>query len=86
MIAPDVVACGDMAREIVSAALSLRESAGIRIRVPLPKLTICGAGVRYLTEWAAIIADAANVRHVELIDVLPGHDGPLVAFEATPKG
>jgi len=54
----------DNVRDVVSAALRLREDNGLRVRLPLPSLTLAGnhaAGVESLTH---LIRDEVNVKSV----------------------
>ena len=63
----ELVAAMDRAREVVTAALNLREDAGLRTRLPLHTLTVAGAGAELLTEpLRALVADEVNVKHVEV--------------------
>ena len=61
---PALVSAMDRAREICSAGLALRERFDIRVRQPLRQLLVVGAGGEGLREFAALIADAVNVKAV----------------------
>ena len=64
-----LVAGMDRAREICSAASSLRKGGGLRVRLPLQDLTVVTADAVSLKGFGAIIADEVNVRTVTLRDV-----------------
>ncbi len=66
---PGLVAAMDRTREVCSAAASLRKVAGLRVRQPLPELTVVAADAESLADFAALIADEVNVRAVTLLDV-----------------
>jgi isoleucyl-tRNA synthetase len=59
----------DRTREVCSAAASLRKSNGLRVRLPLPELTVVAADAESLADFTALIADEVNVREVTLLDV-----------------
>lgn len=64
---PDLVRDMDAIREVASVALSLRKSAGLRVRLPLEKLLIAAADHESLAQYADLIADELNVKTVELV-------------------
>ena len=64
---PALVDAMDRVRAICSAALSLREDTGLRVRLPLARLTVAGAGAQNLESLSDLIADELNVKHVELV-------------------
>jgi isoleucyl-tRNA synthetase len=66
---PGLVAGMDRTREVCSAAASLRKGAGLRVRLPLPELTVVGADAQELADFTALIADEVNVREVTLLDL-----------------
>ena len=57
----------DAIREAASVALSLRKSAGLRVRLPLSELTIAVAEIGSLAEYADLIADELNVKKVSVV-------------------
>jgi isoleucyl-tRNA synthetase len=63
-----LVASMDAIREVCSAALSLREERRLRARLPLPALTVAGAGVDALAPMAHLVADEVNVKEVRLTE------------------
>ncbi len=70
---PELVAGMDRVRDIVSTALRLREDAGLRVRLPLPAITIAGHGVALLEPFLNLMADEVNVKTVELTEDLEEH-------------
>ena len=72
-----LVARMDRLRDAASAALRLREEAGLRVRLPLAELTVAGAGAEDLEPLKGLLADEVNVKTVTLVDDLGAH-GELV--------
>ena len=66
---PGLVRAMDRAREVCSAAASLRKTAGLRVRLPLPELTVVAGDAEDLADFTALIADEVNVRQVTLLDL-----------------
>jgi isoleucyl-tRNA synthetase len=64
----ELVAAMDLAREVCSAALSVRKAQNRRVRLPLSTLTVAGAGAASLEPFAELIADEVNVQRVDLRD------------------
>jgi isoleucyl-tRNA synthetase len=64
----DLVAAMDAVRDVVSAALSLRKAKGLRVRLPLPSLTVASPAASALTPFARLVADEVNVKEVEFTD------------------
>ncbi|MBO0876482.1 MAG: isoleucine--tRNA ligase, partial [Pseudonocardia sp.] len=62
----DLVAGMDRTRQAASAALSLRKARGLRVRLPLAKLTVAAADAAVLEPFTDILADEVNVKSVEL--------------------
>ncbi|HKY15897.1 MAG TPA: isoleucine--tRNA ligase [Microthrixaceae bacterium] len=54
----------DEVRAVCSAALALREETGLRVRLPLPALTVAGSEAPALTPFRDLIADELNVKSV----------------------
>ncbi len=75
---PDLVAAMDQVREVCSAASSLRKAKKLRVRLPLPKLTVAVEDPQRLAPFTDLIADELNVKAVELTDDIAG----LRAFRA----
>jgi isoleucyl-tRNA synthetase len=79
---PELVAAMDRVRDVCSAALSLRESRGLRVRLPLARLTVAGRGAAMVAPFVDLITDELNVKRVELLD-----DAQSVAtFRVQPNG
>ncbi|MFD0996120.1 isoleucyl-tRNA synthetase [Pseudoclavibacter chungangensis] len=60
-----LVAEMDEIRSITSAALALRKQAKLRVRLPLPKLTVVSPAADRLERFAPILRDELNVKAVE---------------------
>ncbi len=65
---PELVAAMDQVREVCSAASSLRKAKKLRVRLPLPKLTVAVDDPQRLAPFTDLIADELNVKAVELTD------------------
>ena len=65
---PELVANMDRLRDAASAALSLRDSRGLRIRLPLAKAVLAGADIDGLDQFKELLADEINVKAVEFTD------------------
>jgi isoleucyl-tRNA synthetase len=65
---PDLVETMDLVREVASAASSLRKAKKLRVRLPLPRLTVAVANPQRLAPFTDLIADELNVKAVELTD------------------
>jgi isoleucyl-tRNA synthetase len=64
---PDLVRDMDAIREAASVALGLRKAAGLRVRLPLPELTIAASAHESLQHYADLIADELNVKSVRVL-------------------
>jgi isoleucyl-tRNA synthetase len=62
------------ARRAVGLGLKARESAGIKVRQPLAKAVVSGAGAEAAMRHASIIADELNVKEVAHADAAPEGD------------
>ncbi len=62
----DLVAAMDLARDVCSTTLALREAEGLRVRLPLAKLTVAGTGAAALGDFTDLVADEVNVKEVAL--------------------
>jgi isoleucyl-tRNA synthetase len=58
----------DQVREVCSMASSLRKAKKLRVRLPLPKLTVAVENPERLAPFTDLIADELNVKTVELTD------------------
>jgi isoleucyl-tRNA synthetase len=65
---PELVATMDRIRDAASAALSLREERGLRVRLPLASATVAGADTARLAPFTALLANEINVKSVQLSD------------------
>jgi isoleucyl-tRNA synthetase len=79
---PDLVERMDAVRAAASAALRVREDAGLRVRLPLRSVTVAGAGAGLLEPFASLLAQEINVREVKLCDEL----GDLATHVLRPDG
>jgi isoleucyl-tRNA synthetase len=61
----DLVASMDAVRDVCSAALSLRKAKGLRVRLPLAKLTVASPRAGDLLAFGDLVADEVNVKDVE---------------------
>jgi isoleucyl-tRNA synthetase len=62
----ELVAAMDAVRDVCSAASSVRKAEGLRVRLPLPSLTVAAPDVERLRPFVDLIADEVNVKRVEL--------------------
>ena len=67
-----LVAGMDRLRGVVSSALALRKEAGLRVRLPLARLTVVAADAEQLRPWSSLLADELNVKAVDLVPETPG--------------
>ena len=70
---PGLVAAMDQVRDVCSAASSLRKAKKLRVRLPLPKLTVAVDNPADLEPFNGLIADELNVKAVELTDDIAAH-------------
>ncbi|MDQ1437569.1 MAG: isoleucyl-tRNA synthetase [Acidimicrobiaceae bacterium] len=64
----ELVASMDLVREVCSAALSVRKEQRLRVRLPLPSLTVAAPGAGRLAPFVDLIKDEVNVKEVVLTD------------------
>jgi isoleucyl-tRNA synthetase len=64
----DLVTAMDQVRDVCSAASSLRKAKQLRVRLPLPKLTVAVDDPEKLRPFVDLIAEELNVKAVELTD------------------
>ncbi|MFZ3267907.1 MAG: class I tRNA ligase family protein, partial [Mycobacterium sp.] len=64
----ELVAAMDQVREVCSVASSLRKAKKLRVRLPLPKLTVAVDNPQLLEPFTDLIADELNVKKVELTE------------------
>jgi isoleucyl-tRNA synthetase len=70
---PALVAAMDQVREVCSAASSLRKAKKLRVRLPLPKVTVAVDNPQRLEPFIGLIADELNVKAVELTGDIAAH-------------
>ena len=70
---PALVTEMDAVREVCSAALSLRKARGLRVRLPLARLTVATPDADRLRPYADLVADEVNVKAVEFTADLAGY-------------
>jgi len=63
----------DEVRGVCSAALSLRMANGLRVRLPLSRLTVAAPDAEGLRPLVDLVADEVNVKHVELSTDVAAH-------------
>ncbi|CAA9323425.1 MAG: Isoleucyl-tRNA synthetase [uncultured Friedmanniella sp.] len=67
-----LVAAMDRVREVCSTGSGLRKAEGLRVRLPLAKLTVVAEDAAALAPFRDLVADELNVRTVEVTDVASG--------------
>jgi isoleucyl-tRNA synthetase len=70
---PQLVADMDLVRDVASAGSSLRKAKKLRVRLPLPKLTVAVEDPKRLEPYRELIADELNIKTVELTDDIAAH-------------
>ncbi len=78
----DLVAAMDRVRQVASTTLSLRDAERLRVRLPLPRLTVAGPGAAELEPFLELIADEVNVKAVALQE----DPSALATFRLKPHG
>lgn len=81
-----LVAAMDQVREVCSVGSSLRKAKKLRVRLPLPKLTVAVDDPEALRPYADLIADELNVKSVELSDDIDAYGRFDVAVNAKVAG
>jgi isoleucyl-tRNA synthetase len=81
-----LVTAMDRVRQVASTALSLRKSAGLRVRLPLAALTVAAADVESLRPFVDILRDEVNVKEVVLTTEVAAHGRFEVAVNARACG
>ncbi|HLV58735.1 MAG TPA: isoleucine--tRNA ligase, partial [Natronosporangium sp.] len=85
----ELVATMDAVRDVCSAALSLRKTKGLRVRLPLPSLTVATPRAAQLEPFGDLVASEVNVKRVvftsdvgtycrQVLTVVPRALGPRV--------
>ncbi|MGV0993352.1 MAG: isoleucine--tRNA ligase [Mycobacterium sp.] len=83
---PALVAAMDQVREVCSVASSLRKAKKLRVRLPLPKLTVAVENPERLRPFVDLIADELNVKVVELTEDIPAYGRFELAVNAKAAG
>lgn len=83
---PDLVAAMDQVRQVASVGSSLRKAKKLRVRLPLPKLTVAVQDPAQLAPFADLIADELNVKAVELTDDIAAYGRFELAVNARVAG
>ncbi|MFE3289855.1 isoleucine--tRNA ligase [Rhodococcus sp. NPDC059234] len=69
----ELVESMDEVRSVCGAVLGLRKAQNLRVRLPLPEVTVAAPGAERLRPFLDIIADEVNVRKVDLTDDVDVH-------------
>jgi len=69
----ELVRAMDEVRAVCSAALSLRKANELRVRLPLPRLTVATHDAKALQPFSELLADEVNVKDVALTDDVAAH-------------
>jgi isoleucyl-tRNA synthetase len=83
---PQLVADMDLVREVASAASSLRKAKKLRVRLPLPRLTVTVDNPERLAPYTGLIADELNVKAVELTEDIAAYGRFELAVNARVAG
>ncbi len=78
----DLVNAMDRLRQAASAALSLREERGLRVRLPLASATVAGAGAASVMPFQDLLADEINVKEIRVADDVEAYG----SFRLQPNG
>jgi isoleucyl-tRNA synthetase len=77
---PSLVAAMDLVREVASAGLALRKARGLRVRLPLARVTVVTEDPRALADFGEILGEELNVKDVDLVAF---DEGSLEAYGIT---
>ncbi len=66
---PDLVTQMDQVQAVCSTTLGLRKANGLRVRLPLNRLTVVTALPEGLADLADLVREEVNVREVEVVDL-----------------
>ncbi len=81
-----LVAAMDAVRDVCSAVLSVRRAANLRVRLPLPSVTIAMPNPQLLEPYRDLIADEVNVKEVRLTDDVDAIARRVLAVNAAVVG
>ncbi len=76
----------DTVQQVCSVASSVRKANKLRVRLPLPELTVASADAAALEPYASLIADEMNVKNVVLSTDVDAHGKVEVAVNARAAG
>jgi isoleucyl-tRNA synthetase len=82
----ELVTAMDRVRQVASTALSLRKARGLRVRLPLARLTVAAADVAALQPFSGILRDEVNVKEVVLTTDVAMHGRFEIAVNARACG
>jgi isoleucyl-tRNA synthetase len=74
----ELVAAMDRAREVCSAALSVRKAQGLRVRLPLASLSVATPDADALAPFADLIRDEVNVKELRTTSDVAGVATPVL--------
>ncbi len=77
-----LVTAMDRVREVASAGLALRKARGLRVRLPLARLTVVSDAPHDLARFTDILSEELNVKAIELVQF---EAGSVEAFGITRK-
>ncbi|MCD2104774.1 isoleucine--tRNA ligase [Rhodococcus erythropolis] len=83
---PELVAAMDDVRTVCSTVLSLRKAQNLRVRLPLPEVTVAAPDAERLRPFLGLIADEVNVKKVDLTDDVDVHGRFEIAVNARAAG
>jgi isoleucyl-tRNA synthetase len=78
----ELVAAMNQVRAISSTVLSLRKQAGLRVRLPLARLTVVTSNTAALASFEAILREELNVKAIDLVELA---DDSAAAYGITSK-
>ncbi|MDQ6847935.1 MAG: isoleucine--tRNA ligase [Candidatus Dormibacteraeota bacterium] len=82
----ELVAAMDAVRDVCSAVLSVRRAANMRVRLPLPSITVAVPDPHLLEPYTELIADEVNVKEVKLIADIDAIARRVLAVNAAAVG
>ncbi|MFJ7619671.1 isoleucine--tRNA ligase [Rhodococcus erythropolis] len=83
---PELVSAMDDVRTVCSTVLSLRKAQNLRVRLPLPEVTVAAPDAERLRPFLGLIADEVNVKKVDLTDDVDVHGRFEIAVNARAAG
>ncbi|MCK0092888.1 isoleucine--tRNA ligase [Rhodococcus sp. F64268] len=83
---PELVSAMDDVRAVCSTVLSLRKAQQLRVRLPLPQVTVASAVAAALEPFVDLIKDEVNVKDVVLTDDVESHGRFEVVVNARAAG